>query len=350
MSSSTSTSDRLANPPSDYKATIDRILESKSELIASLEKILLIPEAAAHTREIRSFIDALRRALSADEFLEDGSLAIWLPALLTFGRAKDRGKSDLREVIEAIILTKENRSSSSGALMYVGLVFFLTLGVVLFLCSTVIPIFAEMFRDFELRLPPPTRALVWVSERLGPRSAAIFGVSVTSALMLWLAIRIGRRLFVALEPASILRGFSSGSSSSLMAMSRFATTLAELLQIGTPMIEALKAAGKASQSVSLAGDALRLAADLRTAGKPSGAVASHFPGLLLQALNPAGYATPNILFLNELGQIYAERSRYRTDWVAGFIVPLSTIFIGCLIAFVAIALFMPLISLVTSLS
>ncbi|MFY7876507.1 MAG: hypothetical protein ACOVQM_13730, partial [Pirellula sp.] len=232
MSSNGSTSDRLANLPSDHKATIDRILESKSELNVSLERLLHIPEAAAYAKEIRSFIDALHRGISADDFLEDGSLAIWLPALLTFGRIKDRGGSDMRQVVEAIVRSAEDRSTRSGALMYMLTVFFLALGVVLFLCSTVIPVFAEMFRDFGLRLPLPTQALVWVSDRLGPRSIAIFGVSLTTVLMLWLAIRIGRRLFVTLDPASVLRGFSSGSNSSLIAMSRFVTTLAELLRIG----------------------------------------------------------------------------------------------------------------------
>lgn len=350
MSSNGSTSDRLANLPSDHKATIDRILDSKSELIVSLERLLRIPEAAAYAKEIRSFIDALHRGISADDFLEDGLLAIWLPALLTFGRIKDRGSSDMRHVVEAIVRSAEDRSTRSGALMYMLTVFFLALGVVLFLCSTVIPVFAEMFRDFGLRLPLPTQALVWVSDRLGPRSIAIFGVSLTTVLMLWLAMRIGRRLFVTLDPASVLRGFSSGSNSSLIAMSRFVTTLAELLRIGTPIGDALNTAGKASQSGLLAGAAMRFAKDLRTKGKPSHVVTPSFPRLLFYGLDPAGGGEPNISLLDELGRIYAERARYRTDWVAGLIVPVATIFIGCFVGFVAFALFLPLISLITSLS
>jgi type IV pilus assembly protein PilC len=350
MSSNRLTSDRLANLPSDYKATIDRTLESKSELIISLEKVLRIPEAAAYAKEIRSFIDALHRGISADDFLEDGLLAIWLPALLTFGRIKDRGGSDMREVVEAIVRSAEDRSSRSGALTYVVTVFFLALGVVLFLCSTVIPVFREMFNEFELKLPPPTLALVWVSDRLGPRSIAIFGVSLTTVLMLWLAMRIGRRLFVTLDPASVLRGFSSGSNSSLIAMSRFVTTLAELLRIGTPIGDALNTSGKASQSVLLAGVAMRFAKDLRTKGKPSHVVTPYFPRLLFYGLDPTGCGEPNIPLLDELGRIYSERARYRTDWVTGFIVPVATIFIGCFVGFVAFALFLPLISLITSLS
>jgi type IV pilus assembly protein PilC len=256
----------------------------------------------------------------------------------------------MREVVEAIVRSAEDRSSRSGALTYVVTVFFLALGVVLFLCSTVIPVFREMFNEFELKLPPPTLALVWVSDRLGPRSIAIFGVSLTTVLMLWLAMRIGRRLFVTLDPASVLRGFSSGSNSSLIAMSRFVTTLAELLRIGTPIGDALNTSGKASQSVLLAGVAMRFAKDLRTKGKPSHVVTPYFPRLLFYGLNTTDGGEPNIPLLDELGRIYAERARYRTDWVAGFIVPVATLFLGCFVGFVAFALFLPLISLITSLS
>jgi type II secretory pathway component PulF len=48
--------------------------------------------------------------------------------------------------------------------------------------------------------------------------------------------------------------------------------------------------------------------------------------------------------------MYAGRVHRRVDWVTGAIAQLSIVVLGVLIAFVVVALLMPLLSLITSLS
>jgi type II secretory pathway component PulF len=79
-------------------------------------------------------------------------------------------------------------------------------------------------------------------------------------------------------------------------------------------------------------------------------VAHNFPSSLLNAFEAGPDSTPSIPLLRELATMYSQRAYDRVHKQTGMSSPLLIAFVGLLIAMVIISLFMPLVSMVTSLT
>jgi type IV pilus assembly protein PilC len=168
----------------------------------------------------------------------------------------------------------------------------------------------------------------------------------------WLLTGVFRRCIQYVQLSGACGNFFAGSTSNVVAMSRFAATLAELLSIGTPIPEALKVAGIASQRVHFRVRSEQLAQEFNSTKSPSvrSAVAHNFPSTLLYALSAGGDGGPSIPLLRQLAAIYSDRSRNRSQLSSSFNSSIMVAIVGALVGFVVVSLFMPLISLITSLS
>ena len=134
-------------------------------------------------------------------------------------------------------------------------------------------------------------------------------------------------------------------------MSRFTSALAELLSIEAPLPEALRIAGRSCKHRHFRVKAEQMADQLEFDGiaLQQSPVAHNFPAVMIHALSFEP-RKPNTPLLRELARTYSERARTRVSWSTSFVGPISLIVIGLLVGFTVIALFMPLVSLVTSLS
>jgi type IV pilus assembly protein PilC len=230
-------------------------------------------------------------------------------------------------------------------------VFLLCFGgiVLVFLVVLVVPTFDKMFLEFGLRLPAPTKFLIWISRQLTshlPRTLIALVAAVSLGFIsvrLWLRYALSTRL---------LGMFTSGNSANVTAMARFTGSLAELLSIDAPLPDALKIAGLACKHPHFRVAADRLARELAIPGASllSSPCAHNFPATMRHALGDGRSGKPNIPLLRELSRMYSERARTRINWSTSILGPVSLIGLGILVGFVVIALFMPLVSLVTSLS
>ena len=97
----------------------------------------------------------------------------------------------------------------------------------------------------------------------------------------------------------------------------------------------------------------RLADDLsahvrRLSDSPS---ARRFPATLINCLDAAGASSPAAArLLDAFAEACVERVRRRMDWSVGFAGPLAVAAVGVVVAFVLIAMLLPLIDLVSGLT
>ncbi len=341
-----------ATPPLIYLQRIDAALEKRNEIVEQLKSMRLAPESFGYRSEIDAFIGALQGELDAEEFVKEGVSAAWIPAILEWNVLPKQRSRQLSQLAEAISRTVDIRGTRSHAMTYLGVLFFAAFATFTFLCATVIPVFDSIFKDFGLKLPYATKIVLRLGALIGPHAKSIFLIAISSFIMVWLGKRMLRRLSQDRFITSYAQLFSKGSSSRIISMSRWLTALSTLLRIGAPLREAIIISGRASQSELLVQHAVRLATELKAMPIEQCPSAKAFPPIVVDSLRKNGLTrgdrqcTADVL--SELGTLYCERARHRHELMLRFLQPLFILLIGGGVAFVALTLFLPLISLLTA--
>jgi type IV pilus assembly protein PilC len=143
----------------------------------------------------------------------------------------------------------------------------------------------------------------------------------------------------------------SGNSSNVSAMSSLTGQLAELLQIGVSRPDAIWIAGHGCENYYFKKAAEQLARDAYSQDRPlsDSPAARTFPANVILALD-VGDGRPSIGLLRELSAMYAQRVYRRVDWSTGAVAQISIVLLGAIVAFLVIALFLPLVTLISGLS
>lgn len=327
---------------------IDKALASREGLIPALDALadeMPQPDAA---RDVRQFANQLRSGATAEQFVNNASTAAWLP-LVVRGLGSSSTADRYEQLMDDATRESKNRQSLRTALAYP--LFLLTFGGIILICLVllVVPIFTKMFGEFGLSLPAPTLFLFWISNQITeqlPRSL----VAVTLAFLL---IVVLSRLWIRLSLSTSLFGiFTSGNVANVTAMAKFTGALAELVSIEAPLPEALRIAGWACDHRHFRVMAERMASELETPGirLRDTTVAHNFPATMRYALGNGRNCLPNVPLLRELSRMYSERAGERSNWSTSILGPITLVVLGLVIGFVIIALFMPLVSMVTSLA
>ncbi|HYT91608.1 MAG TPA: type II secretion system F family protein [Gemmataceae bacterium] len=236
-------------------------------------------------------------------------------------------------------------------LMYPLLVLFVLLGNLFFLCVVVIPKFEKIFSDFKIDLPAPTRTLIdssrWVIGHV-PWGSSLLG----TLLALWIFL-----MSLVVIPATMLL-FSSrakwyfpilGGLYRLRARGEFLHLLGLMLETGKPLPEILEHLSESRLLPRVvAGRVAGLAEDVQQGQSLVESLARH--GLATKSvcgLILAAEKTQNLpRVLQELGETLMQRCARRAYRLAMVGFPVFIFACACLIGFVAVAMFSPLVALI----
>jgi type II secretory pathway component PulF len=135
-------------------------------------------------------------------------------------------------------------------------------------------------------------------------------------------------------------------------MSSLTGQLAELLSIDVSLPDALWIAGQGCQHYHFKNVAEELAREAHrgTARLSESPIAHNLPSNLLHALQAGPDGGPCIPLLRELSAMYGDRVSQRVDWSTGAMAQFAIVAIGVAVALIVIAVFSPLVSLVSALS
>ncbi|QEG02491.1 Putative type II secretion system protein F [Stieleria maiorica] len=221
--------------------------------------------------------------------------------------------------------------------------------------AILVPTFDEMYREFELRLPVTTEALVNVSRAVNAHPL------VTVALLIAFLACLAGGLWAWIGNGVLktkLLGPRIDGQTIRQSLAKTSLQVAELLDEGIELDRALKIAAESASEVTvrtLVGDlAIQAGHDAGNLHRTRAAMV--FPPNFLFALSPTRPSTgsiasaPNTTMLRELAASYRELSIRRRDWIAFVLGQITVIGVGLMIGFLVLALFSPMISLVSALS
>jgi type IV pilus assembly protein PilC len=217
--------------------------------------------------------------------------------------------------------------------------------VVTYLVTAVIPKFAMLYQDMKVPLPTPTRVLIalTVDYRYAVLGAIAAVLLTILGIFAWSrsdegGMAVDRMKFKTPVVGDTILKFQ---------VAQFTRTLATLLTGGTPLVAGLHTAGDAITSRLLRGTVASATQKVREGESLHGALESTgiMPELALDMIEVGESSGALAPMLTSVAEFYEDEVNLRLAAMVSLIEPAILIFMGLLVAFILISLYLPIFSI-----
>jgi type IV pilus assembly protein PilC len=216
--------------------------------------------------------------------------------------------------------------------------------IVTYLVTFVIPKFALLYNDLHVQLPGPTRFLIALT---GDYRYAVIGVFAllfftVVGVFLWSRTQEGGEAFDRLK----FRIPILGDTLLKFQVAQFSRTLATLLTGGTPLVAGLQTAADAISSKLVRSTVTQATQMVREGESLHSALATRgtMPVLALDMIEVGESSGALAPMLTSIAEFYEEEVSIRLSALVAVIEPIILIFMGLLVAFILISLYLPIFS------
>ena len=293
--------------------------------------------------------DVKNGALLSEAFRRQGAFP---PIYVTSVLAGEKSGS-LADVIDRYIsyqkLSLTVKKKLMVSLMYPSVLLVLVLCLMVFLVTYVVPNFAMLYSTMSATLPPLTQFLIAVGTT-ARNYVVLMVIGLVAAVLLF---RLWSRRESAQQKLDQVKLHMPvlGHIWIMYQVGQFARVLSTLLVGGIPLVQALDTAsqsmgsGLIRKSLAKTERMVREGQPLSVAVKSTGV----FPGLAIDMIEVGETTGALPAMLNSVAEFYEEDVNIRMAAVLSLIEPAIMIFMGLFVAFVLVALYLPIFSLADSL-
>ncbi len=241
-----------------------------------------------------------------------------------------------------------------GAMIYPITVVFFAVGIVTGIMIVVVPKFQEIFRDFGVDLPSPTQFLIGFSDWIvngSPPGWTLILFSPVGFLIFYRLARQSRGGRFATDIA-IMKMPVMGSIISKTAVARFTRTLGTLINAGVPILEAINITKETSGNEVLARALEHVHDSIREGDTFANPLrASKVVDSIVVNMIDVGEETGDLdTMLIKVADNYDDEVDTLVGSLFSLLEPILVITLGGIVGFIVVALFMPLVSLIESVS
>ncbi len=234
------------------------------------------------------------------------------------------------------------RKKIKSALTYPVAVISIAILITTFLIVKVVPVFADIFKDFGKPLPAPTQVLVDLSDFMrsdwyyiiGMLAGAFFGIKY------FVKTKTGHELWNRWQ----LKLPVFGGLLKKIAMSRFARTFSQLIRSGVPILETLEIVGGSAGNTVIEHSIKGISADVEKGDNLSVAMSKKtiFPPMMLRMV-AAGESTGKIdEMLEKMADFWDEEIEATLSALTSLLEPILIVVLGVIVGGIVIALFLPI--------
>jgi type IV pilus assembly protein PilC len=317
--------------------------------IPILKALDLLAERAAAPR-LRPVLGEVRRLVREGTTLSDALEQQGVfPKVYTTSILAGEKSGNLSGVLEYYIayqrVTTGLRKKLIATLIYPTILICAAAGIVTYLVSSVIPKFASLYSDLNVSLPTATRVLVAATVTYRPILLGTIGMMAALALVAFAWSRTERG-GLALERLR-MRLPLVGETLAKFQVAQFCRTLSTLLAGGTPLVQAMETAGGAIRSRLVSGAISRGAQLVREGQSLHDGLASTglVPELALEMIEVGEASGALAPMLGSVSEFYEDEVNTRLANLVALIEPAILMFMAVLIAFILVALYLPMFSL-----
>ena len=260
----------------------------------------------------------------------------------------------LQRLAEFMEKAQRLKRQVTGAMIYPTVVISFSVAIVSAIMIVVVPKFEEIFRDFDTELPDVTKFLISLSNWFVKGMPPGWAVILLSPVIVFLLLKLirqskGGRFVVDLIALKIP---VLGQILEKTAVARFTRTLGTLINAGVPILEAINITKDTSgnevysRALEAVHDGIRegdsFANPLR---------ASKVCDALVVNMVDVGEETGDLdKMLIKVADNYEEEVETLVSGLVSLLEPIMVVVLGLIVGFIVIALFLPLVSLINSVS
>ena len=276
----------------------------------------------------REFDDVYRGVVAAGE--QSGAL----------GQVLEKLADDLEE-------RQDLKAKLVGAMAYPAIVSFISVLIVIFLVTYVVPQIATVFTSSKRTLPALTIAMLAISDFVRSWGWAMLAALVAGGVMLKLALRAPA--FRLRFDAGVLGLPLVGRLARGYNAARFAGTLAMLAGAGVPILKALQAAAETLSNRAMQADALDALVQVREGAPLGSALAGkkRFPGILAMFARLGEQTGQLPEMLGRAARQLGVEVQRRAMSTATLLEPLLIVAMGAVVLLIVLAVLLPIIQLNT---
>ena len=296
------------------------------------------------------YIQAVRDQVKTGSALSEafGQQNVFPPIYVTSVLAGEKSGA-LTDVLDRYIsyqkLTLAVRKKLLVSLLYPTVLIFLVIALIVFLVTYVVPNFAALYNSMEAKLPVATQVLIAVGTTarnyvLAAAGALVLGAAAT---YFWSRRESSQETLDRMK----VRTPVLGEIWTKYQVAQLARVLGTLLVGGIPLVQALETTGRSlgtvllKKSLDKASGLVREGKTLSSALTTTGIV----PTLAIDMMEVGESTGALPQMLNSVAEFYEEDVSTRMTALLSLIEPLIMIFMGIFVAFVLVALYLPIFSL-----
>lgn len=247
----------------------------------------------------------------------------------------------------------ELRRKVKSAMTYPVLVMIVAVGIVIFLVTFILPQFIDLFRELGLEeeaFPLPTLIMMRISNFVTAR----WYFAVAIAVGLFIAInrlkrtKTGKRYYDIVK----LRLPVFGSLNHKIAIARFARTLSTLLASGVPILQAMETVAGTVDNDIIADAILLSRASIREGDTIADPLANSrmFPPMVVQMITIGEETGQLDQMLEKVADFYEGEVDAALESLTAALEPVLIVFLGVVVGFIVISMFLPIVGIITELS
>ena len=256
----------------------------------------------------------------------------------------------LKRLAEFSEKAQKIKGKVKAALFYPVAVMIVAVGIMILLMCFVVPKFKDVFAGMGVKMPGFTLFVMGTSDLIKNNILATLGVLVVIVVLflLFIKTKFGRHLwdkFKLVMPAI-------GPVISKVAISRFTRTLGTLVSSGVPILQALNIVRETAGNVIIANAVSKVHESVKegetiTAPLEGSGV---FPPMVISMVDVGEQtgALPEMLI--RIADDYDEQVDNAVDAMTSLLEPMMIVFLAVIVGSIVIAMFLPLIAMITNLS
>lgn len=256
----------------------------------------------------------------------------------------------LEEILRRLAIfaeqSEEIRSNVKTALTYPVLIVVVTLGVVLFLVMGVFPKFETLFNSMDAALPLPTQILLKLSYWLRTKWHLVLG-GIFALIVIFLRYRntkVGRYNIELL----MLKIPVFGTIIKKAGISRFARTLGTLINSGVPILQSLRIVETTVGNAAIAKIVSIVSENVNRGESMANPLRDNkiFPLMVGHMVSVGEESGTLDTILNKIADFYDSEVDSTVKRLSSIVEPIMLIFIGSIVAVIALSLFLPMFNMI----
>jgi len=233
-----------------------------------------------------------------------------------------------------------------SAVMYPAIVSCIAILITTFLLVKIVPVFVDIFSQLHGQLPLVTRICVAMSDAIRHNLLMVLVGLIAAGLIIWQAGKTkgGRRAIDTWK----LKMPIFGPLFLKVGVARFTRTLGVLIRSGVNILNALEIVARTANNVVIEAAVMKTRSSIQSGETIAGPLRESevFPPMVVRMIDVGERTGALESMLTKIADFYEDQVDAAVAGLTSLIEPLLIVFLGLLVGFIAIAMFLPLFKMV----